>query len=136
MMCSALKWLINVILSVTRLVYLKQVLHLLRAIYRPQNYYCIHVDSKSDPQFREVITTITYCLNNVFLSSRSVDVKWGTFTVLEPELICMEDLWKYKAWKYFINLTGQEFPLKTNLEIVRILTAYRGANDVSASVKR
>uniref|UniRef100_A0A2C9KTV8 Protein xylosyltransferase n=1 Tax=Biomphalaria glabrata TaxID=6526 RepID=A0A2C9KTV8_BIOGL len=35
--------------------------------------------------------------------------------------------WK---WKYFINLTGQEFPLKTNWELIQILVAYRGANDV------
>ena len=36
---------------------------------------------------------------------------------------------KRKKWKYFINLTGQEFPLKTNYEIVQILKAYKGANN-------
>lgn len=110
-------------------------LNLLKTIYRPQNYYCIHIDSKSLLEFTATITTITSCFENVFQSSRSADIVWGTITVLEAELICMEDLWKYKAWKYFINLTGQEFPLKTNLEIVRILTAFRGANDVDSTVK-
>ncbi|XP_070211310.1 N-acetyllactosaminide beta-1,6-N-acetylglucosaminyl-transferase-like [Littorina saxatilis] len=71
------------------------------------------------------------CLDNVFVSSRSVKVRWGSFSVLEPELICMEDLLHHKGWKYFINLTGQEFPLKTNLEIVRILKAVKGANLVA-----
>jgi hypothetical protein len=42
----------------------------------------------------------------------------------------MKDLLKYKKWKYFINLTGQDYPLKTNLDIVRILKAFKGANDV------
>ena len=38
---------------------------------------------------------------------RRVDVKWGEFTVLEPELICLEELYKRKdSWRYFINLTG------------------------------
>ena len=38
-----------------------------------------------------------------------------------------------KKWKYFINLTGQEFPLKTNYEIVQILKAYKGANNVEGT---
>ena len=43
----------------------------------------------------------------------------------------MKDLLhKHSHWKYFINLTGEEFPLKTNLELVRILSVYGGANDV------
>ncbi|XP_067677832.1 beta-1,3-galactosyl-O-glycosyl-glycoprotein beta-1,6-N-acetylglucosaminyltransferase-like [Haliotis asinina] len=108
---------------------------LLRAIYRPQNVYCIHVDAKSSSEVRNSVTSLTTCLPNVFLASRSVAVKWGSFTVLEPELICMQDLLKHK-WRYLINLTGQEFPLKTNMEIVQILKAYDGANDIEGTVER
>lgn len=35
-------------------------------------------------------------------------------------------------WRYYINLTGQEFMLKTNLEIVRYLEALNGSNDVES----
>ena len=35
-----------------------------------------------------------------------------------------------KKWKYFINLPSQEFPIKTNQEIVKILKIYNGANDI------
>ncbi|PVD27137.1 hypothetical protein C0Q70_12289 [Pomacea canaliculata] len=112
-----------------------QVTQLLQAIYRPQNVYCIHVDQKADQSYRDTMAAIVDCFHNVFLASRSVDVQWGTFTVLEPELICMKDLWPFKKWKYFINLTGQEFPLKTNFELVRILTAYNGANDVESTTE-
>ena len=39
--------------------------------------------------------------------------------------------WLAKAiFRYFINLTGQEFPLKTNGEIVEILRALNGSNIV------
>lgn len=103
---------------------------LLRAIYRPQNYYCINADKKAPNDFFSALSGIASCFPNVFLLNPRVDVKWGTFTVLEPELLCMKELWKYPKWKYFINLTGQEFPLKTNYELVKILTAYRGASDV------
>nr|KAG5699098.1 hypothetical protein BaRGS_017781 [Batillaria attramentaria] len=106
------------------------VLNLLSAIYRPQNVYCVHVDKKAQKSFRFAMEAIADCFPNVFLASRSVDVRWGKFSVLKPELVCMQDLWNYTHWKYFINLTGQEFPLKTNYELVKILTAYNGANDV------
>lgn len=38
--------------------------------------------------------------------------------------------------RYFINLTGQEFPLKTNAEIVEILKALKGANNMDGTFKR
>ncbi|XP_050399011.2 beta-1,3-galactosyl-O-glycosyl-glycoprotein beta-1,6-N-acetylglucosaminyltransferase isoform X2 [Patella vulgata] len=106
---------------------------LLRAIYRPSNYYCIHVDKKTEENTKTAFNQISRCFNNVFISSRSVNVKWGTFSVIEPEFICMQDLLKY-SWRYFINLTGQDFPLKTNLELVQILKSLRGANLVDGSM--
>ncbi|BFZ13675.1 hypothetical protein BsWGS_16714 [Bradybaena similaris] len=109
---------------------------LLKAIYRPQNYYCIHVDKKSSELFYNSVSAIAKCFYNVFIASNRVDVQWGTYTVLEPEIRCMEELWRYPKWKYFIDLTGQEFPLKTNFELVKILTAYDGANDLEGTVKR
>ncbi|XP_067675573.1 beta-1,3-galactosyl-O-glycosyl-glycoprotein beta-1,6-N-acetylglucosaminyltransferase 4-like [Haliotis asinina] len=112
-----------------------QVERLLRAVYRPSNVYCIHVDGKSTAMLEDM-RRLAACFDNVFLSSRQVNVTWGTFSVLEPELICMKDLLKYRKWRYFINLTGQEFPLKTNYQLVKILQAYRGANDVSGTTSR
>ncbi|XP_025092036.1 N-acetyllactosaminide beta-1,6-N-acetylglucosaminyl-transferase-like [Pomacea canaliculata] len=109
----------------------EQVERLLRAVYRPHNLYCLHSDLKASPQVQRQIRALVTCLPNVFQAPRQVDVRWGTFTVLEPELICMKALLrKSKSWRYFINLTGQEFPLKTNKELVAILKAYRGANDI------
>ncbi|RUS80159.1 hypothetical protein EGW08_012082 [Elysia chlorotica] len=143
---------------------LEMVERLLRMVYRPQNYYCIHVDSKSPPDFYAAVKSLAACFpHSVRMSSRRVDVQWGTFTVLEPELICMQDLWEVdqnttssrdtagsqpdssqrsssggnrSKWKYFINLTGQEFPLKTNYEIVQILKAFNGANSEEGTIKR
>ncbi|XP_053400630.1 N-acetyllactosaminide beta-1,6-N-acetylglucosaminyl-transferase-like [Mercenaria mercenaria] len=113
----------------------EQAERLLRAIYRPQNIYCIHVDSKTDEKIYKAMSRIANCFQNVFLSNKRVNVTWGEISVLEPELLCMEQLWaRNKKWKYFINLTGQEFPLKTNYELVQILKAYNGSNDVETTV--
>ncbi len=43
----------------------------------------------------------------------------------------MEDVLKHDSkWKYYINLASQMFPLKTNAEIVKDLTALKGRNDI------
>ena len=109
---------------------------LLPAIYRPHNYYCVHVDSKSDSAVHSATAPIANCFHNVFLSSRSIDATWTTFSVLEAELVCMRDLLAYRVWKYFINLTGQQFALQSNLVIVRILEASNGSNHIDGTVKR
>ena len=110
---------------------------LLRTIYRPQNIYCIHIDKKSNKNFVKSVKRLANCFQNVFLTPRTVNVQWGEFSVLEPELICIEELLKrHKTWKYFINLTGQEFPLRTNYELVKILDSINGANLVEGTVKR
>jgi len=65
---------------------------LLRAIYRPHNFYCVHVDKKSASTVHRAVAAISSCFNNVFVAPHAADVQWGTYTVLEPELICMEAL--------------------------------------------
>ncbi|XP_041363142.1 beta-1,3-galactosyl-O-glycosyl-glycoprotein beta-1,6-N-acetylglucosaminyltransferase 4-like [Gigantopelta aegis] len=115
----------------------QQAMRLLRAIWRPQNVYCIHVDTGSQFDVLTYIMSRVRCLDNVFLAPRMIDVRWGTFSVLEADLICMEALYKHKTrWKYFINLTGQEFSLKTNYELVKILKLYAGGNDIFGQVNK
>ena len=64
--------------------------------------------------------------------------QWGDVSVLLPAINCMRDLDHYyrKRWKYFINLTGQEFPLRTNWEIVQIAKIFNGSNDLAGSSRR
>lgn len=114
----------------------EQVERLLRAIYRPHNIYCLHVDKKAPVSMVRAIRGVASCLENVFVTRRSLDVEWGTFSVLEVELVCMKDLWEDKRWRYFINLTGQEFTLKTNLELVKILQSLQGANMVDCTTSK
>ncbi len=109
---------------------------LLRAIYRPQNYYCVHVDLKSNDEIHDSVRAIADCFDNVKVASRSVAVVWGTYSVVEAELVCMQDLWHRAKWRYFINLTGQEFPLKTNWDIVRILKVFNNSNAIEGTRMR
>ena len=112
--------------------HIEQTERLLRAIYRPQNFYCIHIDKKSIVMKR-VMESIVKCFGNVKMAE-SVDVTWAGFSVLQADLNCMETVWEMSArWKYFINLAGEEFPLRTNAQIVKILTLLNGANSVKGS---
>ena len=51
------------------------------------------------------------------------------------EMSCIRDLLEYN-WKYFINLSGQMFPLHSNAEVVKIFKVYNGANDVEGTYMR
>ncbi|CAF1113371.1 unnamed protein product [Rotaria sordida] len=96
---------------------------LLRIIYRPQNFYCIHVDSDASLNVFEGVKSIVQCFNNVF------------FIKLQADLNCMQDLIKYSSWKYLLNIANTELSLKTNSELVKILSIYRGYNDIAGRWK-
>uniref|UniRef100_A0A4W6GB73 Uncharacterized protein n=1 Tax=Lates calcarifer TaxID=8187 RepID=A0A4W6GB73_LATCA len=106
---------------------------LLRAIYAPQNIYCIHVDKKAAASVLSAIKAITSCFPNVFMVSKAVSVVYSAWPRVQADLNCMADLYNASTkWKYFINLCGQDFPLKTNLEIVRALRSLKGGNSLES----
>ncbi|GAA6085287.1 beta-1,3-galactosyl-O-glycosyl-glycoprotein beta-1,6-N-acetylglucosaminyltransferase-like [Tachysurus ichikawai] len=91
-------------------------------------FYCIHVDKKAPHSTRKVISGIVSCFDNVFLVSQTVEVVYASWSRVQADINCMKDLYQVNShWKYFINLCGQDFPIKTNLEIVRMLKKFGGA---------
>ncbi|KAM6930686.1 beta-1,3-galactosyl-O-glycosyl-glycoprotein beta-1,6-N-acetylglucosaminyltransferase 3-like [Xenentodon cancila] len=106
---------------------------LLRAIYAPQNIYCVHVDKKSQTSVFHAIQAIVSCFPNVFLVSKPVSVVYAAWPRVQADLNCMADLYNSSTkWKYFINLCGQDFPLKTNLEMIKMLKGLRGGNSLES----
>ena len=106
---------------------------ILRAIYMPNNVYCIHIDKKSPEVFRRAIEAMIRCLPNVFISANSVDVVWAHFTLVQAQLNCMEELLQSPVkWKYYISLVGQDFPLYENKEIVRALQSLKDYNNIES----
>ena len=106
---------------------------LLRAIYMPNNVYCIHIDKKASAVFRTAIMAIIRCLSNVFIAANSVDVVWGHITLVEAQFSCMEELLKSPVkWKYYISLVAQDFPLYDNKQIVRALQDLNNTNNINS----
>ncbi|KAM9285958.1 N-acetyllactosaminide beta-1,6-N-acetylglucosaminyl-transferase [Cariama cristata] len=102
---------------------------LFRAVYMPQNVYCIHVDAKAPAPFQQAVQRLLGCFPNAFLASRVERVVYGGASRLRADLHCMRDLLASAVpWCYLLNTCGQDFPLKTNREIVQLLKSLRGKN--------
>ncbi|XP_062424504.1 N-acetyllactosaminide beta-1,6-N-acetylglucosaminyl-transferase-like [Rhea pennata] len=102
---------------------------LFRAVYMPQNIYCIHVDQKAPVAFQQAVRRLVGCFPNAFLASKMERVVYGGISRLRADLNCMRDLLASAVpWKYLLNTCGQDFPLKTNREIIRFLKGFRGKN--------
>uniref|UniRef100_A0A8C8RQQ3 Glucosaminyl (N-acetyl) transferase 2 (I blood group) n=1 Tax=Pelusios castaneus TaxID=367368 RepID=A0A8C8RQQ3_9SAUR len=102
---------------------------LFRAIYMPQNVHCVHVDEKATAEFKENVEAFLSCFPNAFLASKNEPVVYAGISRLQADLNCMQDLLGSGVqWKYLLNACGQDFPLKTNRELVQHLKGYKGKN--------
>ncbi|KAI6220032.1 hypothetical protein M3Y99_01632400 [Aphelenchoides fujianensis] len=98
-----------------------QVYFALSAIYQPQNAYCIAVDGKSSPEFKRRIHALAGCLPNITVIEVP-PIGWCTASVLDALYTCFSNLTLADhPWQYYQYVTGFDLPLKTNLEMVRIL---------------
>ncbi|XP_067279553.1 beta-1,3-galactosyl-O-glycosyl-glycoprotein beta-1,6-N-acetylglucosaminyltransferase 4-like [Pseudorasbora parva] len=108
---------------------------LLRAIYMPHNIYCIHYDLKSSADFISAMKGLARCIPNVFIASKLERVQYAGISRLKADLNCLSDLLDSEVtWKYVINLCGQDFPLRTNAELVSDLKELKGRNMVESKL--
>ena len=111
-----------------------QVFRLLKVIYRPHNVYCIHYDNKSSLDTKLVFNNLAMCIDNIFVATSIIEVKWGHRSLMEAQMNCFKDLKKnYDAypWKYVITLCGKELPLRTNREMVQLLKNLNGTSAIN-----
>uniref|UniRef100_W5NLX0 Glucosaminyl (N-acetyl) transferase 4a n=1 Tax=Lepisosteus oculatus TaxID=7918 RepID=W5NLX0_LEPOC len=107
---------------------------ILRAIYMPHNVYCFHYDQKSPKTFIYAIENLAKCFPNVFIASKLESVQYAHVTRLKADLNCLSDLLRSPVqWKYVINLCGQDFPLRSNFELVSELKKLNGSNMLESS---
>lgn len=105
----------------------------LQSIYMPHNVYCVHVDIKSSETFRHAMWAMTSCLDNVFLTTKTVDLIWAHISTLHAQQNCLSDLMESPVkWKYFMHVSGQELSLYSNSEIVRALANLNGFNNIES----
>ena len=84
---------------------------LLASIFRPQNYYCIYVDNKAPLEFlnnvKRLINAykIKFSKTYIFLAKEPrKNIYWGSATLLEAQLSCLEQL--LKRFEIKVSLLG------------------------------
>lgn len=92
--------------------YPNQFKRLFKAIYAPKNHYIVHVDKRAGKALLKEIRNFLSGFSNTHLL-KSQSVVWGGYSMVEAELRGMKKLLKLSSkWNFFINLSGQDFPLK------------------------
>jgi hypothetical protein len=106
----------------------KQAQRLFRSIYDPENLYVFHIDAKSKPEFHQSMHQFLAAYDNVHILE-SENCRWGGFSMVHVELEAIRYLIKTgQSWDFFINLSGQDFPLKTQNQIKSFLKKNSGSN--------
>lgn len=91
---------------------------LFKAIYDPANLYLIHIDKKANLEIGEDVNVFLQNYPNVHILE-SKNVVWGGYSMVQAELDGMKYLLEMNSkWDYFINLSGQDYPLKSQ-EIIK-----------------
>lgn len=93
--------------------YPSQFRKLFNAVYDPSNYYLIHIDKRAGKAlYKEVEAFLADFPNSSLLKSQNV--VWGGYSMVDAELKGMKKLLELSLkWDFFINLSGQDFPLKS-----------------------
>lgn len=108
--------------------YPNQFKRLFKAIYASSNHYLIHVDKRAGKALYREIQTFLADFPNTHLLKRQ-NVVWGGYSMVDAELKGMKKLLKIAAsWDFFINLSGQDFPLKSQAVISDYLKANIGSS--------
>ncbi|WP_293701044.1 MULTISPECIES: beta-1,6-N-acetylglucosaminyltransferase [unclassified Sphingopyxis] len=101
----------------------EQFKRMFRAIYAPGNSYVIHVDKGSGAEFAADIAEFLKPYQGVAIIE-SKKALWGGYSLVDAELRGMAKLLAMSSsWTHYINLSGQDFPLKSQAYIRDFLRA-------------
>ncbi|XP_063876374.1 xylosyltransferase oxt-like isoform X1 [Scylla paramamosain] len=108
---------------------IRQMRRLVKALYHKDHYFFIHVDSRQDYLFREVLK-LEEQFSNIRVSQYRLSTIWGGASLLRILLHCMVQITKIKEWKwdFIINLSESDYPIKKNEELVAFLTSNKDRN--------
>uniref|UniRef100_A0A0K0EJJ6 Glyco_tran_10_N domain-containing protein n=2 Tax=Strongyloides stercoralis TaxID=6248 RepID=A0A0K0EJJ6_STRER len=99
-------------------------------MYAPQNHYCYGIDKKSDPIFKTKVYSLAKCFPNIYIvkNEKNLDHSGVNGNLYNYE--CMK-LLNDKNYKYLFLLQNDDAPLKTDLELVKILKIYNSTIDMN-----
>jgi hypothetical protein len=109
---------------------------LFKAIYAHANQYVVHVDKSSGVELTDDIAAFLAPYDNVQILAAQ-DAAWGGYSLVDAELRGMELLLTMDPdWTHYINLSGQDFPLKSQNYIHQFFAANPGKQFIRALDQR
>ena len=94
--------------------------------FRPNDFYCIHVDKESKEKVWKAVEGLVKCYSSKMIHGKivlldkkeSFKVHWAQDQMLKADLKCIERLLELRKgskspWKYSISMAGSELPLVT-----------------------
>ena len=116
--------------------YPNQFKRLFKAIYHPSNYYMIHVDKRSGIELQTELQDFLSDYPNAFML-KSEKAIWGGYSLVDAEIRGMKELLKMGLkWEFFINLSAQDFPLKSQAYIHNFLSHHNGKDFLKVANQR
>jgi hypothetical protein len=90
----------------------QQVSRLFYAIYRPEDTIVLHFDQRSDRSLHKLSRELSRVHSNVVVL-RPRPIIWGGPSIVEVQQAAMAAALRAdRSWDHFINLSGQDFPIK------------------------
>jgi hypothetical protein len=101
---------------------------LLDSLWHPDDHFVVHIDANTpEPVRRQFIEAAQGRRNVEFIPS--IPVVWGGFGLCQAEWDALNALVRRGGdWTHMMNITGQDFPLKTRDQIMAGLAQDPGAN--------
>ncbi|WP_379922647.1 beta-1,6-N-acetylglucosaminyltransferase [Erythrobacter sp. R86502] len=114
----------------------EQFKRLFRAIYEPGNQYVVHIDKSSGPAIASDLAAFLAPYQGAEVLPAQ-DALWGGYSLVEAELRGMTRLLAMNSrWTHYINLSGQDFPLKSQGFIRQFFLANPGRQFIRALNQR
>ena len=101
---------------------------LFRALWNPEDVFLIHVNASApEPYFRALQSITAGCCNVHYLPR--MRISWGGWSIVEMGLEALRFLCaRPENWRYFINLSGQDYPVRPVEHLRGFLHEHVGAN--------
>ena len=96
---------------------------LFRALENAEDLFLVHVDRRAPEELVRQVRAIVSARPNVELLPR-VAIRWGRWSQVRAELAAMRRAFELGTeWRYFITLSGQDYPIRSRAEIDAELAA-------------
>ncbi|MEE9472919.1 MAG: beta-1,6-N-acetylglucosaminyltransferase, partial [Acidimicrobiia bacterium] len=108
-----------------------------KTVYDPGDYYLIHADRRADAGFHQGVREFIRDYPNVY-QMESLPCMYAAWSLMEVQLRGIDQLLGVgDDWRYFINLSGQDFPLRSQKHLKDFLAQSPDRNyvDVQDPVK-